>query len=203
MAHCLSTDAAAVSEGLRCAHSSAKDIARRLGLEQARVVQAVDELSAAKLIEEPQRILPPRPVRTHGQARRRRPQRPAHLLGRGSGRDRPEPCVRVLSNGSNCGVSWNNTDCSGPPRWTGASMRPARAECTCDLLSPCQTIGNASQRIGFCVAPGAVQENCKQGRWRSFGMFKNSGRLRQLLRHPRKEQAQRVVATGWPSEFAT
>ena len=117
-----------------------------------------------------------------------------------------EPARAVCAgpfNGSNCGVSWNNTDCSGPPRWTGPPFR-GWPECTCDLLSRCPTIGNASQRIGSCVAPGAVQENCKQGRWRSFGhLLVLTSSCVASSGHPRKEQAQRVVATGWPSEFAT
>ena len=54
-AHALSPDAASVWR--RCdGHSSAKDIARRVGLEQARVSQALDELSAVGLIEQPEGI---------------------------------------------------------------------------------------------------------------------------------------------------
>ena len=54
-AHALSTDAASVWR--RCdGQSSVKDIAHRVGLEQARVAQALDELSSAELIEEPEGI---------------------------------------------------------------------------------------------------------------------------------------------------
>lgn len=51
-AHCLSADATLV--WARCdGDSSVIDIARRVGLERARVAQALDQLSAAGLIEEP------------------------------------------------------------------------------------------------------------------------------------------------------
>ena len=54
-AHALSKDAASVWR--QCdGHSSAVDIARRLGLDEARVAQALDELSGAELIEEPEGI---------------------------------------------------------------------------------------------------------------------------------------------------
>ena len=54
-AHALSKDAAAVWR--HCdGDSSGKDIAGRLGLEHARVEQALEELSAAELIEEPEGI---------------------------------------------------------------------------------------------------------------------------------------------------
>lgn len=54
-AHALSRDAASVWR--RCdGDSSATEIARGLGLDEARVAQALDDLSAAQLIEEPDRI---------------------------------------------------------------------------------------------------------------------------------------------------
>lgn len=54
-AHALSKDA--VSVWRRCdGHSSVEDIARRAGLERARVAQALDELSGAGLVEAPQGI---------------------------------------------------------------------------------------------------------------------------------------------------
>jgi DNA-binding transcriptional ArsR family regulator len=53
--HALSKDAASVWR--QCdGHSSAADIARRLGLDEARVAHALDELSGAELMEEPEGI---------------------------------------------------------------------------------------------------------------------------------------------------
>ena len=54
-AHALSKDATGVWR-LCDGEGSPQDIARRLGLEEARVFQALDELSAAGLIEEPEGI---------------------------------------------------------------------------------------------------------------------------------------------------
>ena len=55
VAHSLSKDAASVWR-LCDGHRSAEDVAYRVGLEQARVAQALDELSAAGLMQEPDGI---------------------------------------------------------------------------------------------------------------------------------------------------
>jgi hypothetical protein len=129
-AHALSTDATAV---WKCCdgQNSAKDIARRVGLEKTRVGQALDELSAAGLIEEP----PP------GISRRALYKRIAKLGAAAVSAPLiysvaiPAPSVAQSSLcgellGQSCQVIWQTADCSGASvedhAWTGRPVAPVR-----------------------------------------------------------------------------
>ena len=146
-AHALSTDAASV---WRCCdgQSSAKDIARRVGLEEAGVAQALGELSAAELLEEPEGI-----------SRRAFYRRMAEL---GAAVSAPliysvaipaasaaqsSTCGDLL--GESCELIWDNDDCSGTVAEDECAV--AAAGCTCQNVGPCSNVAiMVSRRLGTC-----------------------------------------------------
>ncbi len=114
-AHALSADAAAVWR--RCdGHSSAEEIARGVGLEQARVARALDELSGAELIEEPEgisrRALYKRMAEL-GAAAVSAPLIYSVAVRPASAAASTVGCGDCLDRG--CNVLWNTADCSGTP----------------------------------------------------------------------------------------
>jgi DNA-binding transcriptional ArsR family regulator len=153
-AHCLSPDAMLVWR--HCdGHSSVKDIAGRVELEQARVSQALDELSGAELIEEPKGIS------------RRDLYRRAAKLGAAGAAAVSAPliysvAIPPLSAGASttcgscfqtfCVFSWDNTTCNGPP--SNRDSCPAcsgSSLCKCQNLDPCMPAGEGSFRTGVCA----------------------------------------------------
>lgn len=147
-AHALCGDAAAVWR--RCdGHSSAQDIARRVGSDQARVAQALDELSTAGLIEEPDGI-----------SRRALYKRAANLGAAAvsapliySVAVRPASAAassRVCGGmqGAICTAFWSNPNCTGSPSTDPCS---GLAGCACQNLGACQAVGaNLSFSEGTC-----------------------------------------------------
>ena len=149
-AYCLRKDAAAVWR--RCdGDSSVKDIAGRLGLEQARVEQALEELSAAELIEEPEGIS------------RRALYKRAATLGaaavsapliyslaiRTPSANASSMCAHI---GTACTVTWENGTCTGSPN-TETCVGQFGPTCTCQNLSSCVVLvpNVLSQKTGTCA----------------------------------------------------
>ena len=146
-AHALSTDAASVWRGCD-GQRSAKDIACLVGLEEARVAQALDELSAAELLEEPDGI-----------SRRAFYKR---IAGLGAAVSAPliysvaipaasaaqsSTCGDLL--GQSCAIHWDNDDCSGTEAEDECAV--AAAGCTCQNVGPCSNVAIlVSLRHGTC-----------------------------------------------------
>jgi hypothetical protein len=152
-AHALSTDAASVWR--RCdGQSSVKDIAHRVGLEQARVAQALDELSGAELIEEPDGIS------------RRALYKHAAKLGAAavsapliySVAIRPASAqassLCAFPSGNPCAVFWTNSTCSGPKESSnecGCLSGNCNGACDCQNVGgPCLPFGPVFARSGTC-----------------------------------------------------
>jgi DNA-binding transcriptional ArsR family regulator len=147
-AHALSTDAASVWR--QCdGHRSAKHIARRLGLDEARVAQALDELSAAELIEAPDGI-----------SRREVYKRMAKLGAAAlsapliSSLAVPAPSAAQSSTcgpllGQPCVALYGSTTCAGSP--FRDTCLEARQGCTCQNLGPCVRVAIFSRRLGTCM----------------------------------------------------
>jgi hypothetical protein len=155
-AHCLSADAMLVWE--RCdGRDSVKDIARHVGLEQARVAEAVAQLSMAGLLEEPPRI-----------SRRALYKRAAKLGAAAVSAPliysiavpapsvaQSNPCSQV--SGSACVVQWSNSTCSGPQLNDSCQLQSGSAVCTCQIFPDgqggCATLipGQLWGRAGTCA----------------------------------------------------
>jgi DNA-binding transcriptional ArsR family regulator len=145
-AHALSADA--VSVWRRCdGHSSAKEIARRVGLEQPRVAQALDELSGAGLIEEQEGI-----------SRRALYKRIAKLGAAAVSAPLiysiavPAPGAAASSTcgtfrGRACVVLFENADCSGSQLSDSCTDTGAPGGCTCQNLGQC----SGGRLAGTCM----------------------------------------------------
>ena len=153
MAHALSKDAALVwrrCDGL----SSANDIARSLGLEQARVGQALDELSAAELIEEPdgisRRALYKRAAKLGAAALSAPLIYSVAIRPPNAAASPPSTCGTFF--GQACELGWLNDSCSGTPAADACQgFLGAPAGCTCHVTSGCLPgIPGSSRKDGTC-----------------------------------------------------
>ncbi len=150
-AQALSEDAAAVWR--HCdGHSLAMDIASRLGLDETRVAQALDELSAAELMEEPEgisrRVLYKR-IAKLGAATLSAPLIYSVAVAPPGASASPLACGVLLNRA--CNVFWTASDCSGPPRLDGCTSGSGSAACTCEDLGPCHATGSQFVRNGTCT----------------------------------------------------
>ena len=150
VAHSLSKDAASVWR-LCDGHSSAEDVAYRVGLEQARVAQALDELSAAGLMQKPdgisRRALYKRAAKL-GAATLSAPLIYSVAIRPTSAHaSTPSTCGDLL--GQSCEVLWDNDDCSGTAAEDECAL--GAAGCTCQNLGACSNIAIlVSRRLGTC-----------------------------------------------------
>jgi hypothetical protein len=149
-AHALSKDAASV--WMRCdGHSSAQDIARRLGLDEARVAQALDDLSAAELIEEPDGI-----------SRRALYQRAAKLGTAALSASLiysiavPAANASISSNcgpafGTNCDLVFTSGNCSGSSSSDDVCKSTGGPSCGCHVETCVPQSGGGSVGFGTCI----------------------------------------------------
>ncbi len=154
IAHALSREACSVWR--HCdGHSTVKDIARRRGLDEARVAQALEELSAAELIEEPEgisrRTLYKRAAKLGAAAAVSTPLIYSVAIPAASAAQSPT-CGSLL--GGACAVQWSNATCSGPQLNDSCMLETGSAGCTCqDLFTPCANLipGSLWVRAGTCA----------------------------------------------------
>ncbi len=152
-AHALSADAAAV---WRCCDGrrSAIDIASVVGLDQARVARALDELSGAGLIEEPEgisrRALYKRMAKL-GAAAVSAPLIYSVAIPAASAAQSPT-CGSFAGNA--CVIQWSNATCTGPQLNDSCMLQTGSAGCTCqNLLLFCVNFipGSLWGRAGTCA----------------------------------------------------
>ena len=144
VAHSLSRDAASVWR-LCDGHRSAEDVAYRVGLEQARVAQALDELSAAGLMQEPdgisRRALYKRAAKL-GAATLSAPLIYSVAIRPTSAHASTPSTCSASFLGNSCTAFFGNAGCTGPSLFSSDTCTNggAPAGCTCHPTVSCASV---------------------------------------------------------------